>query len=291
LKGEQLEGLRFRFRKRDGSYIWFEAAVIPVKNNRNEVVYIETIARDVTEQRYIETQLQSYIRNIERTNQELDKFAYVVSHDLKAPLRGIYSLSEWIEADLEEKLELPENTRKDFLMLRNRVLRMENLIRGILEYSKAGKANINNELIDMNLFLSDLVQALQIKQGFAVDIQVGLPVIRGERIFLEQVFSNLISNAVNHHHRQNGLVEITCKDIGNYYEFTVADDGPGIDPQFHEKIFVIFQRMETRDKHEGTGIGLSIVKKIIEEKGGNIQVDSAPGKGSKFIFSWPKSQS
>ncbi|MGK7914725.1 MAG: PAS domain S-box protein [Prochloraceae cyanobacterium] len=235
----------------------------------------------------INTMLLRTTAQLEKRNQELDQFAYVTSHDLKAPLRAIANLSEWIEEDLDDKLD--EDTRQQMNLLRGRVHRMENLINGLLQYSRVGRISVQPESADVNLLLAEVIDSLAPPPEFAIKIVGQMPTLMTERLPLEQVFSNLISNAIKHHHRPDGIVEICVQDQGNFYEFSVTDDGPGIAREYHEKVFVIFQILEARDKVENTGIGLSIVKKIVESQGGKIKLISQPGQGTTFRFTWRKS--
>lgn len=256
--------------------------------NVGENKYIVAIINDITAIRKSESKILEFNRSLTKTNKELDQFAYIVSHDLKAPLRAISSLSEWIEEDLGENIEPELKNKMD--LLRGRVHRMENLINGILEYSRIGRQKIEAENVNLNKLLPDLIDSISPPENIEVRINGELPSIRTKRIHIEQVFSNLINNAIKYNDKPNGIVDISGIRKNGVYEFSVADNGPGIDKEYQDKVFVIFQRLEARDQVEGTGIGLSLVKKIIEESGGTIKLESEPGKGAKFIFTLPASQ-
>ncbi|MBW4561066.1 MAG: PAS domain S-box protein [Mojavia pulchra JT2-VF2] len=223
---------------------------------------------------------------LQKRNQELEQFAYVASHDLKAPLRAITSLSEWLEEDLAD--QLPEENQHQMRLLRGRVRRMEALINGLLEYSRIGRIDTELSLVNVGMLLNEVIESLQPPSTFRIEIAPGMPTILTKRVPLQQVFANLIGNAIEHHSRVDGIVKISVQDQGNSYEFSIADDGPGIPSEYHNKIFVIFQTLESRDRKENTGIGLAIVKKIIETEGGTITLESILGQGSTFRFTWPK---
>jgi signal transduction histidine kinase len=230
--------------------------------------------------------LSENISELERKNKELDRFAYVVSHDLKAPLRGIENASMWIEEDYGG--ELPGQIKEYLQLMKGRVRRMENLINGILELARVGKQKQPLERVNVGLMVQEIVEMLSPQAGMQVYVQPHMPMLLAERIPLQQVFTNLISNAVKYHDRTEGKILITCNEKDDYYEFSVKDDGPGIESQYHEKIFIIFQTLKERDAFESTGVGLAIVKKILDDKKCTIKVVSDKGKGSLFIFTWPK---
>ena len=214
------------------------------------------------------------------------QFAYIVSHDLRAPLRAIDNLSEWIEEELGSGLTA---TAKDYMrLLRARVLRMESMIMGILEYSRIGKTEAVQRQFKVADSLNDIVDSLGSPPGFTVEISPGMPTLTCSKICFEQVMANLIGNAIKHHDKAQGKVSVSVKDVGEFYEFAVADDGPGIAPKHHKRIFDIFQTLQSRDEREGVGIGLTLVKKIIEEQGGAITLESDLGQGVLFRFTWPK---
>ncbi len=223
---------------------------------------------------------------IEKRNQELDQFTYIVSHDLKAPLRAISNLSMWIEEDLGDELE--EDTSNNLILLRNRVQRMNNFIDGLLEYSRAGRVKAEKSTVNVSQLLSEIIDSLAPPSAFTISIDDKMPIMQTESILLQQVFSNLISNAIKHHDRDRGNVKISVEERERYYRFAVADDGKGIAAEHQEKIFEIFQTLEGKDATDSTGIGLSIVKKIVENQGGKIWLESKLGKGSTFFFTWSK---
>ncbi|RDV14625.1 HAMP domain-containing protein [Pontibacter diazotrophicus] len=223
---------------------------------------------------------------LDRKNKELDQFAYVVSHDLKAPLRGIEVVSRWVEEDMGT--QLPPKVQEYLMMMRIRVHRMENLINGILALARIGRTKQIEEEVDVNILLSEVVDMLTPPPGFRIEVQDNMPILYTIRIQLQQVFSNLINNAIKYHDKSEGLIKVTCQELDDFYEFSVADNGPGIDPDYHERIFVIFQTLQERDAVESTGVGLTIVKKIVEWQGGTIGVRSQPGQGATFTFTWPK---
>ena len=258
------------------------------------------IVRDITERIQVREKLEANVQELSRLslllantnqalterNQELDSFAYIASHDLKAPLRGIANLSEWLEEDIENDLS-PENQRQ-FELLRKRVFRMEGLINGLLEYSRVGRTQISSEKVDVFKLLTEIIDSLNPPATFGIEIIGEMPVFTTKKLLLRQVFANLISNAIKHHPRDDGNVKISVEDKDQLYKFIVADDGCGIDPKDKDKIFMIFQTLQSRDKKENTGVGLSIVKKIIDSEGGQITVDSKLGEGATFYFTWLK---
>jgi len=290
----ELYEIEYRWKRaRDGAYRWHLGRGVPMRDQAGKIAYWVGTGTDIDDQKQAEIALREHGEQLARTtaaleerNRELDQFAYITSHDLKAPLRGIANLSQWIEEDLGDNAT--DDIRKQLDLLRGRVHRMEGLIDGILQYSRVGRVKGVVETVDVGVLLHDVVDLIAPPAGFRIEVAPDMPTINTERLRLQQVFQNLIGNAIKHHNRADGHISIGVTERGPLLEFAVTDDGPGIAPQYHQKIFVVFQTLATRDKVEGTGIGLSLVKKIIESNGGNIRVESAEGAGTTFRFTWPK---
>ncbi|MGO4820733.1 MULTISPECIES: PAS domain S-box protein [unclassified Flavobacterium] len=270
---------------KDGSYYWVDSTIVPFLNEAGEPYQYIAISSDITEKKLAEENLNNALVDLEKNNKELDQFAYVVSHDLKAPLRAINNLAEWIVEDMPD---MPEDVSNNLGLLRGRILRMENLINGVLDYSRIGRTKIEMETIDLNLMLTQIVETIVPTHGFEVAIDSQMPEIFNAKILLYQVFSNIISNAVKYNDKPIGIIECSYVELASFHQFTISDNGPGIEKEYHDKVFGVFQTIEARDKKESTGIGLSIVKKIIEEKGGTIFIESEEGAGASFIFTLPK---
>lgn len=230
-------------------------------------------------------QLNASFSNLNKLNKELDQFAYVVSHDLKAPLRAINNLAEWIEDDLPE---VDPDIKRNLDLMRGRVLRMENLINGLLAYTRIGRKELPITTFPVPTMLEETIDSLGVADKATISIETNLPMVTTERLLLQQVFSNLISNAIKYNDKQEPEIMIYYKSLPDKHEFYVQDNGPGIPEEFHDSMFGVFQTMEARDTKESTGIGLAIVKKIVLEKGGDIYIKSEEGKGSRFIFTWSK---
>ncbi len=271
--------------KKDKSPFWTQITMTPiVSDDGTEERYI-FIESDITPRKLAEEKMKLYMKNLEKTNSELDKFAYVVSHDLKAPLRAIGNLTGWIEEDMADRL--PDDIRGHFNTIKGRVVRMEGLINGILDYTKAAKGG---ELLSFESeeVVKDAIELIGVPENAIINVRKGMPVMKAERVKLQQVFLNLIHNAVKYNDKEDKQVDIGCEDLGKEWKFFVKDNGPGIESRYHEKIFVIFQTLNARDEVEARGVGLAIVKKIIEEEGGKIWVESDKGAGATFYFTWPK---
>ena len=222
---------------------------------------------------------------LEKRNQELDQFAYVASHDLKAPLRGITTIVKWIEDELAAELSPQLRTYLD--QMKGRLSRLEDLINGLLAYARVGRTARPPETVDVAQLLGEVAE-LVVPPDFTLRIGPNMPAFVTDRLGLQQVFTNLLSNAVKYHSRGAGQLGVTCREDDQRYEFRVQDDGPGIAPEYHQKIFLLFQTLRDRHTAESTGIGLSIVQKIIDEYNGTIRVESTAGQGAGFIFTWPK---
>jgi signal transduction histidine kinase len=229
--------------------------------------------------------LSKNFQDLTRKNNELDQFAYVVSHDLKAPLRGISNIISWIEEDHQD--ELTDDVRYNLYLIKGRTQRLENMINGLLQYAKIGKIRGEAERIDTDVLVKELC-AILVPPNFELSIESKLPIVDTEKMKIEQIFSNLISNAVKYNKSEKPKITIGFRDMKTHFEFFVSDNGIGIEKQYHEKIFMIFQTLQERDAFESTGVGLAIVKKIIEENKEKIEVHSEPGKGTTFCFTCSK---
>jgi light-regulated signal transduction histidine kinase (bacteriophytochrome) len=225
------------------------------------------------------------IAALEASNQELDQFAYVASHDLKAPLRGIANLSQWIEDDLGDRLD--DQSRGHLHLLRGRVVRLENLIGGILAYSRAGRDSSEQAVVDVGALVAEVWELLAPPATARLEVAAPLPQLRASRVQLQQILLNLIGNAIKYNAERALTIRVVVQRAGRRWEFSVADDGIGIAPEYAEKIWGLFQTLERRDKIESTGIGLSVVRKIVESRGGKAWVESELGRGATFRFTWP----
>jgi signal transduction histidine kinase len=222
----------------------------------------------------------------ERRARDLEQFAYVASHDLKAPLRGIANLAGWLKEDLQDKL-MPE-TAEQLNLLLDRVARMNALVEGLLAYSRIGRTEGTATEVDTAELVADTVDSLAPPPGFRVEVAPGMPRLTTDPLHLGQVFANLIGNAISHHDRDSGVVRVAGRELDGHCEFQVTDDGPGIPPEYREKVFMMFQTLTVKDFGGNTGIGLALVKKLVEEHGGAIRLRSGPSRGACFEFTWVK---
>jgi len=295
-----------RYMRKDGRIVWANLTVSLVHEESLEIgipgapKYFIVAVEQIDERKQIELDLQKRAQELldlnailtkttallEERNRELDQFTSIVSHDLKAPLRAVTNLSEWIEEDL--KGHLSQEGQHQMNLLRSRIHRMENLINGLLEYSRIGRAEILPETVDVQGLLAEIIDSLAPPAAFTIEVQAGVPTLYTKRLLLRQVLVNLISNAIKHHDRPDGHVWISVQEQEQMCTFSVADDGRGIPLQYHQKIFGMFQTLEARDTIENTGVGLAIVKKIVESEGETIELESQLGAGARFSFTWPR---
>lgn len=229
------------------------------------------------------TELLALENKLIAKNNELEQFACLASHDLKAPLRAIANLAQWVSEDLASNAS--KETQKHLSLMRDRVSRMDNLIEGILQYSRIGRVNVETKILDTDKIVRDIVDGLEKKQ-FVITIDT-LPPICGNQVVVTQLFHNLIVNGILHHTRDDGKISVTVNDDGQFYRFEITDDGPGIPKDLHNKLFIMFSTLKPATVNS-TGIGLALCKKIVTEVGGSIWVESDAGCGAKFIFTWPK---
>ncbi len=228
------------------------------------------------------TERKQLLSKLEQINQDLTDFAYIVSHDLKAPLRGIASIAEWFSTDYGAVLD--EEGQELLGLLQTRVTRLQDFIEGILRYSRIGRIEEEWEDVDLQRLVENVISSLAPPEHIQIMINGSLPIVHGGRVRLEQVFQNLLSNAIKFMDKPQGKIEITSAKNRGCWEFRVADNGPGIEERHFTKIFQLFQTLNPRDEFESTGIGLTLVKKIVEMHGGTIIVNSEVGQGTAFTF-------
>lgn len=294
---EQSGGLfrdkKIRLEKKDGRMIIISANTRYCYDGADKVVGVEGVLRDITEQKRLEEERAKVakkqlelINELTQANMELENFVRAASHDLKTPLRGIHLLAEWISTDYADKLDEEGKERLDLMM--SRVKRMHRLLNGILRYSSAGHVEEKSE-VNLNTLVSEVIDKIKpLIEDIDLEVVNELPTIICEKTPMKEVFRNLLSNAVRYMDKPEGKVTIGCTEEDWYWKFSVADNGEGIDERYYEKIFQFFQTLRPRDELESTGVGLPIVKKIVELQGGKIWVESKVGEGSTFFFTVPK---
>jgi PAS domain S-box-containing protein len=281
--------------RKDGSRFWASMVLTALFDTNGKLRGFAKVTRDISERKAVEAErekvaaeLARYTRALERSNQELDAFAYAASHDLKAPLRVIHNASMWIEEDLAGNLTT--EVRDNMNLLRSRVRRMDRLLDDLLEYSRIGRVSDtgHTEAISGTALMENIVGLLSPPESFVVAASPALAGIEVYRMPLQQILINLITNAIKHHDKKTGRIDVSVEDLGAKFRFSVKDDGPGIPPEYHEQIFKMFQTLKPRDQVEGSGMGLAMVRKHVDIAGGELELESAVGKGSTFSFTWPK---
>ena len=242
--------------------------------------------RDISKRKQAEEQRALLMNELESANEELKNFGYVVSHDLKAPLRAIGSLADWLSTDYADKFD--DEGKEHMRLLISRVHRMDGLIDGILQYSRVGRVKETIAAVELNRLVREVIDLLAPPENITVTIDNSLPTVMAEPTRIQQVFQNLLSNAIKYMDKPEGEIRIACGAEGKHWKFSITDNGPGIDQQHFEKIFQLFQTLAPRDRVESTGVGLALVKKIVEMYGGRIWLESTVGRGSTFFFTLPR---
>jgi PAS domain S-box-containing protein len=293
--GEKISNFETRRVHKDGASIDVSVTFSPVRDASGKIIAISKIARDVTASRQQRLarearELREKNQQLERSNRDLEDFAYIASHDLKTPLSGIRSTALCLEEDLHDTLS--DESRKLLSMMRSRINRMEALLDDLLAYSRVGRTDTAVSETHVADIFDRIIEVLSPPAHIQVRIEGELPVMVTASAQLEQVLRNLINNAVKFHDKQSGEIVLSAKRVGDFMEFVVCDDGPGILPQFHERIFQLFQTLKRRGEVESTGMGLAIVKKLVEQQNCCITVQSeGDGTGTQFRFQWPLQQS
>lgn len=285
--GEPLRSA-YRFLSKSGRIVWIHTEAKIVKDETGKPVFIHGIGIDITTLKETEQRVREYAARLEQTNRELEQFAYVASHDLQEPLRTILSYSDLISSELAgtDNSELGGY----FKRIREAGKRMKSLIQALLEFSRLGRATLPVQELPLAETVQEALSNLagSISENQAVVSVDDLPKVKVVRPYLVLLFQNLIGNALKFRGEDPPKVRISATAGKEEWTISVADNGMGIEPQHFQRIFEIFQRLHTQARYSGTGVGLSICKKIVDFHGGNIWVESQPGKGSTFKFTLPK---
>ena len=278
--------------KKNGEEFWVNFSVCPVQNESGRYTHWIAIERDITKQKIAEINLRKlndnlreHARQLANSNSELEQFAFVASHDLQEPLRMVTSFLSQLEKKYKDIID--DKGKQYIHFASDGAMRMKQIILDLLEYSRAGRTDDNQKEESLDQLLHDilLLYKQKIDETHAKIIVDPMPSLFTHKALLRPVFQNLIGNSLKYHSRINKpLIHISCSDNGDHWQFSVKDNGIGIEPEYHDKIFIVFKRLHTNTEYSGTGIGLAITKKIIEGMGGRIWVESTPGSGSTFFF-------
>ena len=283
LKGESTS-YEFKTKNKKGDIKYWLVSAAPNYNLHGENIGSIALNLDITNFKKLELQKEQILKELEKSNEHLHEYAHIVSHDLKSPLRSIDALVSWIRADNEGKFD--EMTLQNFGLVETTLETMEKLISDVLEYSSAGSSTQEDEDVDLNNTLCDLKKILFIPENISVNVLKNLPIVKGDKTKFQQLFQNFISNAIKFCDKEVGIVEINYEDKEPFHQFSIRDNGIGIEKKYHDKIFEVFTSLNKRE--DSTGIGLSIVKKIIALHEGKIWLESEPNKGTTFYFTIKK---
>lgn len=275
-----------RYLRKDGRPFWVLLSASRVLNQEGDAVFLAAQVVDIDQEKRLALELEMRALELERSNQDLDRFAYVASHDLKSPLRGIAQLVNWIEEDSQDQLS--EETRGHLEKMKNRVARLEKLLDDLLAYSRAGKREETVSRVDVKELVQSTFELLAPPPSAKLVIDSVLPVFETSSAALQLVFRNLLSNALKHFEGDDCLIRISAQVKRAHYEFCVGDNGPGIPVQFQEKVFEMFQTLKPRDTLEGSGMGLALVRKVVQQQGGEVWLQSDGKKGTQVYFTWPR---
>jgi PAS domain S-box-containing protein len=281
-RGRVVVDFQNRYRSRDGGYRWLAWRSTPVA----ELGLIYAVARDITEVRRTQELMAQQAAELARSNADLEQFAYVVSHDLRAPLRSIRNLAQWTDEKVPD--EAPTEVRSNLALMQNRARRLETLIDDLLRYSAAGRDAEAIRRVDTTKLVAEVVELLAPPAGIEVSAEPDLPVFDTEKTALEQVLRNLIGNSIKHHDRPKGRIVVSAERRRDEFVFAVADDGPGIPERHHARVFEAFEKLESRNQVEGTGLGLALVKRLVDSHGGRVWLESGSERGLTVRFTWPK---
>jgi len=272
-------------RRKAGSEFAIEMSLASWKTNGQ--TFFTSIIRDITERKQAQDALAEKAEELAFSNKELEQFAYVASHDLQEPLRMVASYTQLLAKRYKGKLDKDADEYIGFAV--DGAKRMQGLIQDLLTYSRVGTKGKDFAPTDCEAVLARTLKTLELaaQEAGATITHDPLPTVMADETQLSQLFQNLIGNAIKYRNGGAPRIHVSCKPERGHWQFSVHDNGIGIDPQFAERVFVIFQRLHTRDEFEGTGIGLAVCKKIVERQGGKIWVDSQPGQGSTFYFTLP----
>ena len=281
-----------RVRRADGHYLWTYTRADSVRDEQGKIIRIVGTVSDISERKATEQEIAHYLDELKRSNNDLEQFAYVASHDLQEPLRTIASFTELLGQRYRDQLDEHANEYIDFTI--DGAKRMQGLIKDLLQYSRIGSKEKEFTDVDCNDVFTYVTEGLSlvIKESNTQVTSDDLPVVHGDDVQLSLLFQNLISNAIKYSNKdRQSKVHINARAETEYWLFCIKDNGIGISPDFFEKIFVIFQRLHARGEYEGSGIGLAICKKIVERHGGEIWLKSVPEEGSEFYFTIPVNSS
>jgi PAS domain S-box-containing protein len=287
-RGERIEHFETVRRRRDGVLVDVALTISPVRNASGSVIAASTIARNITQEKAIRRRLEQYTSELERSNRDLERFAYVVSHDLAEPLRMVTSYVQLLAEDYRGRLDSDADEYIRYAVDGTR--RMHALIQDLLLYSRIGTGELNRSPVATGDLVAEAVRNLgtTMADAGAEVVSGDLPTVVGDRIKLVPVFQNLIGNAVKFRSADRPpRVEISAERADGGWTFTVADNGIGIDAKYEDRIFEVFQRLHTRDEYPGTGIGLSVCRRVIERHGGRIWLERNGGPGTTFKFLLP----
>jgi PAS domain S-box-containing protein len=275
----EAEGLR-----KDGTTFPMDLAVVEMHDGNHNMFV--GIMRDISERKLVEEQKTRLMNDLESANEELKSFAYVVSHDLKAPLRAIGALADWLSTDYADKFD--DEGKEHMRLLVSRVHRMGNLIDGILQYSRVGRVREALVAVDLSRVVREVIDLLSPLPNVTISVETPLPTLVTEPTRMQQIFQNLFSNAIKYADKPQCAIRVACSAEDEYWKFSVTDNGPGIESRHFDRIFQLFQTLAPRDRIESTGVGLTLVKKIVEMYGGRIWIESVIGQGATFFFTLPQ---